>query len=211
MSTKKEIKDYTCKLIKQIKRTKSMRIQSPEAYEYFKELFKGHPDYPEKTSKMTDLKIVINPLDRSYMLKIVNSDGTEDDISWNKCIYGERKRSDIYMAMRVAVLDQINKFREAHAHVCELCHIRRCEKGFHVDHVNYFEYLQNTFMGHYETQPTEFDIHESGQKCFRKEDKEYEKAWQEYHRENAILRILCAPCNLSRPLWIGTEGTEESA
>lgn len=202
MSTKKEIKDYTSELINRLKITKSLRIQSEEAYEYFKELFKGHPDYPEKTSKMTDLKIVKGAMGKGYMLKIVNSDGTEDDISWNKCIYGREMKNVLMEAMRVAVMEQIKEFREANTNrICGICKKDTKHVETHIDHVIHFESIAKTFLEGEKEIPKEFEQNELVLKCFKEKDRDFAERWAKYHKEEAVLRLTCASCNMKRPDW----------
>ena len=38
----------------------------------------------------------------------------------------------------------------------------------------------------------------SGRRCFKPIDSIFEKEWQEFHKDNAQLRILCQKCNLTR-------------
>ncbi len=205
MKTKKEVKEYTQGLIKTLKSVRSMRVQSPESYVYFKELLKGHPENPEKTSKMTDLKIVRNKLGKGYTLMMVNKDGTEEDISWNKCIYGDFNSNYLYIAMRSAVYEQINEYRKKNKWECELCRVIGNKEGYHVDHVNYFEQLKACFLRNRTDIPETFDTNEYHQKCFREEDIKFQKEWEEYHKKNAVLRILCKKCNETRSNWDGKE------
>lgn len=204
MTEKKAIKEYTSELIKGLKKTKSVRIQSPESYVYFKELFKGHPEYPEKTARMTDLKIVKSPIGKGYMLKIVNIDGTEDDISWNKCIYGREMKNVLMEAMRVAVMEQIKEFRETNTNTkCGICKRDTKYVETHVDHEIHFEKIAKTFLEGEKEIPKEFEQDELVLKCFKETDRDFAERWAKYHREKAVLRLTCASCNMKRPDWNG--------
>ncbi len=205
MSTKKEVKEYTQALIEDLKGVRSMRVQSPEGYAYFKELLKGHPENPEKTSKMTDLKIVRNKLGKGYTLVMVNKDGTEEDISWNKCIYGREIKNVLMEAMRVGIEGQIKEFRETTEKVCTICKRDIRFEESHVDHENYFECIAKTFLKGEKEIPKTFVQNDKLQKRFLEEDKEFEERWAKYHKETAKLRLTCRPCNLHRPHWDGKE------
>ena len=46
--------------------------------------------------------------------------------------------------------------------------------------------------------PNIFEANETHSKIFNNIDNEFEKSWIDFHRTNAILRVLCKKCNLSR-------------
>lgn len=43
--------------------------------------------------------------------------------------------------------------------------------------------------------PKDFENTESNSKCFKESDKKFKEEWENYHKKNATLRILCNKCN----------------
>lgn len=140
------------------------------------------------------VKNKINP--KYYEITIINNDGTKDGISWHYCL-DKKKRDEFKVACRVAIVDQILEFKINSNLQCCLCNIS--EVKFHVDHIVHFEKLLQDFLSANKLKvPSSFDDYHDGRACFKNEDKEFEKNWQEYHAKYAQLRILCETCNLSR-------------
>ena len=94
--------------------------------------------------------------------------------------------------MRNVINDQIIEYRTAQNKlVCEFC---QSTDNPHVDHIIHFEKLMKDFIK--ENKAPETFLHECNKKIrFRQEDEAFKTKWQQYHRENATLRILCAKCN----------------
>ena len=59
LKTQKAKKEFIQKIIKDIGLCNSIKNKHPESYKIFLELFKNHPEYPEKIKDITDLKLVI--------------------------------------------------------------------------------------------------------------------------------------------------------
>lgn len=198
--TKKALTEYTKNTINSIGVCQSLRETNIIFFNFLCELFKRHPDYSNKIINMNDIFIVRNTMNPScYELQLRREDGSCEDISWRICISGKRKDS-IKAAMRAAVSDQIIAFKNRSRFCCELC--GTCEgtsHNFHVDHVVQFSSLLTAFISMHPNRPTEFGSNAYNIACFLPEDAGYERLWQEYHRSNASLRILCANCNLTRP------------
>jgi len=154
---------------------------------------------------MIDFSIQPNRITPQHLeLNMVKEGGVLADISWRKCV-DQRERDSLKVALRVAICDQIIRYKLRNEHLCALCGTSSKETLYHVDHVNHFEEI---LCGFYEflkttslTIPSTFRDIESNQKAFRPEDSTFEEAWKHYHEEKACLRILCAPCNLRRPKW----------
>ncbi len=198
--TQKALTEYTKNTINSIGICSSLKSANQAFYNFLLDLFKRHPDYPHKLMNMIDIFIVRNKMRAScYELQLRREDGSCEDISWRNCVSGKRK-DDIKAAMRSAVSDQIIDFKKRTLFCCELC--GSCEGGsqdFHVDHIIQFSDIRKTFMELHPNRPTKFGSNKYNVACFLPEDAEYERLWQDYHRSNATLRILCAKCNLTRP------------
>lgn len=178
----------------------------PAKYHLFlNDLVARHPSAKEKIGcGVSRYKLIPNPVTPQFFeLNIVRTDGSVTEVSYNKCVTGRERtvKAAFSSALRYAVNDQIMAFRWAELEKSKYC--RRCgdnlHRGIHIDHDIPFATLAENFTKLYPDLPTEFDectrIH---QHIFRASDAEYSKAWQEYHRQNAVLILSCAGCNIRR-------------
>eukprot|EP00547_Thalassionema_nitzschioides_P004207 CAMPEP_0194216238 /NCGR_PEP_ID=MMETSP0156-20130528/18600_1 /TAXON_ID=33649 /ORGANISM="Thalassionema nitzschioides, Strain L26-B" /LENGTH=278 /DNA_ID=CAMNT_0038944957 /DNA_START=117 /DNA_END=954 /DNA_ORIENTATION=+ len=206
-----ELKHYTVGLIEEIGLCFSLKQKHPDAFVYFYELFQRHPDGERKKVSMIE-DITINrfpkvprnrPMTvRDYQIFIQTSNGCVDSISWVKSMrredYSIEKK--LTSAMRHSIEDQIRSFRRSQPSVCLSC---GASTNLSVHHVNHFEALSYDFLHLYPNHPAEFaDDHITSQDTFRLQDNAYKKLWQDYHRKEAILEILCVPCNEAQPAWV---------
>lgn len=194
--TKKEATEHIRKTINEIGLCDSIKDNYKDFYDLLLDLFKKHPDYPCKTEGMIDVKIIRNKIQKQYYeLNMIKEDNTIEDISWRCCL--EARKSKIAAAYRSSVVDQILHFRKQSEDICEKCGIDNGK--FHVDHIYHFYKLVNDYEKTITTsKPTKFDTLEDNRARFSTEDRDYELAWQLYHKENATLRMLCEQCNLRR-------------
>ncbi len=195
--TQKSLKGYIQTLIHKIGLCESIKDNHNEYYQDFIELFKRHPAYPEKIFGMIDVKIRNNPKYGQKELYILYENGNCQDISYNLCITGKPK-NNLKVAMRVAIEPQIIRFRNISEYICqtETC---KSTDDLEVDHEIHFEKLYDDFMAQYNGNiPSVFDENVGHLKCFKKEDREFETKWYNYHEKNAKLRMLCKTCNRCR-------------
>lgn len=196
--TQKQLKQCVRKKIDEIGVCHSIKQFHPEEWDGFMYLFKRHSDYPEKFNGLTDIKIRYNPVYKKQLETIiVKNNGDEDDVSVLKnCITGKPKDT-LTIAMRNSIYPQIEEFKNNSIMECVLC----CNtKNIHVDHHEpQFIDLKTKFLSNWKGPlPNIFEVNGSHSKIFNNIDNEFEKSWIEFHRKNAILRILCEKCNLSR-------------
>lgn len=188
--------------------TQSLKQDNPELYTFFRALFQRHPDAERKrVAQIADIRICRFPKARrdlplaaaDHQIWTVFEDGTSDTISWLSCSRQEKTSQDICLtrSMRVAIEPQIREFRNASQQICVNCGSR---DPLSVDHINHFMGLRLDFLGSTMLRrPTTFGKAAYGGECFHPDDATFEKAWQDYHRANAKLQILCIPCNEARP------------
>ena len=138
---------------------------------------------------------------------IVMKDGSLDYLSYHSCIDGYNPVASMKKAMRNIIEDQIKAFRsnvflneniDSNTIICELCKSRLNNgSDVHIDHVTEFHKLINQFLieKNLTIIPTK-----NGSKVWDTtfEDNELVKDWSNYHLKNALLRPLCAKCNLTR-------------
>lgn len=103
----------------------------------------------------------------------------------------ERRRLDkLYGNMREVVHRFVGRFKDDHSFEgkwkCELCatSVSNCDEA-HVDHVREFRFLVEEFMTLHRDYAWSVQTHPPYQ-------------WEEWHNQNATLRILCRSCNLKR-------------
>jgi hypothetical protein len=164
-----------------------------------------HPQADNKLNGMTDLKVKHNSLNNNcYEVNVIYNDGSIKDISWILCITGKEKNqySLLMSALRYSIQDQILTFKENQfIGKCELC-LKHLTNDVHIDHVILFKIIVENFHKQNPnlSQPVTFEDARDGSNraVFSKTDELYEYAWKEYHKEHAILRVLCAKCNLQR-------------
>jgi hypothetical protein len=182
----------------------SVKLEKNAFYDELNLLLKRHPEYITKTEKMIDFKISYDLLNiKALKILILNNDGSETDISWRVAIKGIPKTSkqDLFSALRTTIMPQIYNFRKKNENICEYC--KKTEE-LHVDHVIHFEEIAQNFLNKMNLEgvkiPDNFDEIDNGTHLliFDKKDKKFRDSWYDYHQENAILRILCKSCNLTR-------------
>jgi hypothetical protein len=200
--TQKSLKEYFREVINQIGVCDSVKTKHLEKYLDFCEVFKRHPKYPDKFFNLVDVKIDYNPVYKTQLVVyIIKDNGEIDDVSvLNTCIIGKNK-NNLLVAMRVAIQPQIDEYRlKNRIDLCEKC---GSTDRIEIDHHNEkktFQMLYCDFMSINDLNiPNTFDNTEGHLKCFKKTDKLFEEKWIAYHRDNAILRMLCRKCNEYRP------------
>jgi len=201
--SQKEAKAYVSNLVNnEIGFCDSVRTFKPEYFEPLDDILKNHPNYEEKSSKMTDIKVVKNRNGHKET-HLFNDDGEETDISWADCaITGKEKTPEqlLTKSMRTSVDPQIIDYRNTATAICVFC---AKTKNLHVDHEKLFVEIKNDFLEIMKEQneniPTKFrDYERWNLKCFLEENHEFEQKWKDYHLKEATLRILCQHCNLGR-------------
>ena len=200
--TQKSLKKYFREIIDNIGVCESVKTNHPQAFSDFCEIFKRHSDYPEKFLGFNDIKIDYNPYFKNdLVVYIIKNNGDVDDVSvLNNCITGKPK-NNLKIAMRVSIQKQIDEFRNSqNIYICELCNDNeRIEIDHHSEKLPfaklYIDFMKNNTL----PIPTSFNNTISHMKCFIEADHNFEVNWLNYHKENAILRMLCRKCNNSQP------------
>ena len=176
----------------------------PSDYITLIEILKRHPDFISKTLNMCNIKIVKDALNTSGLkILIINIDESEIDISWKCAITGKHKSDKIELmsAMRSSVDEQIFNFKNKSNFICALC--PNTDK-LQVDHIIHFDEIVFNFINIMKNKnikipnlfgETDDNTH---RRCFLKANNDFKNEWITYHFENALLRILCQTCNLTR-------------
>lgn len=218
--TQASLKNHFRKIINRIGVCDSVKTTHPGDFLDFCEVFKRHSDYPGKFIGFVDIKIKYNVVfGNQLVVYIIKNNMTVDNVSVLKnCITGKpkdklRAKTKLYylkVAMRVSIQPQIEEYRRNNRRfkVCEICNLHG-HGGDHdriyIDHhseISPFAKLYNDFLEiNTFPIPASFDDTNSHMKCFKDLDYNFEKNWVQYHKENAILRMLCRRCNESQPKY----------
>ena len=196
-NSQKKLKEHVRKIIDEIGECSSIKQYHPEQWDLFMYLFERHSNYPEKFDGLIDVSIRYNPVFKNQLETIIiKNNGQKDDVSvFNNCITGKPK-DKLTIAMRTSIIPQINQFRNKSSLICELC---KSIKNIEIDHFEpQFADLKKTFLDNWkDTLPINFKQNKSHSKIFIENDINFKNEWNEYHRKNAKLRVLCKKCNLS--------------
>lgn len=131
-------------------------------------------------------------------------DGTRTGFSFLVCIDGAKDRKDVHQALRTAVKDQTIRFKfQALSKAC-ICPISGCvltEANSHVDHAfpKTFDWLVKQWMEDAMLEYRDLILTPSADMKFSNTlaDDKIRECWVEYHRENAVLRLVSIEANLS--------------
>ena len=202
--TQISLKKYFREIIDRIGLCDSVKTKYPSEFLDFCELFKRHSEYPEKFIGFVDIKINYNVVfGNQLVVYIIKDDTTVEDVSvLNNCITGKPK-DNLKIAMRVSIQPQIDEYKNNNCiKVCEICGKHDRIEIDHHSEISPFAKLYIDFMEINALPiPASFNDTKSHMKCFKELDYNFEKNWVQYHKENAILRMLCRTCNGSRPKY----------
>ena len=146
-------------------------------------------------------------------------DDSEEEFSYLKCKdYLNRDAIDVQeteawkslqSACRTAVADQVSEYWNTHEHVCTECGATDVFTEVHHDIKEFVDLLIDFDEGRTDTPRVFDDLPQAqfdglrGTRLFRACDEKYEKEFCKYHKETAVLTILCTPCNLAKPRYAG--------
>lgn len=179
------------------------------------ELIARHPERSEKmgvgiarfhvqlnqTNRMT---VAGNPVVEVIIERV---DGSRADVSWKTCVRGvaASSRQNLINAMRQAVKDDINHFKQARFRensACEICKKEMPDDfaAIHVDHDPMFIEIAEHFLASRSDSPVAFaDCPTTHAATFRDEDATFACTWRQHHNEHARLRLVHRLCNEKRP------------
>lgn len=205
--TQTECEKYTRSILTELGITDSVKNKNEEYFNYLILLCRRHPHHIHKLNKFVDFKIYQDTLNkRALALTIVNRDNTYTEISWRICISGTSKsiKTLFNSALRHCISYQIKNFKDASdLSYCRECNCSLVDKIIHIDHHEIqFIKLVEDFMELNKKNiiiPIEYNKKDlTFQTLFKDEDMWIGKLFETYHLQNATLRVLCEPCNLTR-------------
>ena len=204
--TQGEFERYVKKIIyKDIGICNDIKNTYPKKYNLLIKILERHPEFNSKTENMCNIKIVCDTLNKQALKVLIIKNDREIDISWRCAITGKHKskKSELTSALRSSIQKQIYEFRrENNNKYCELC---GSNKKLHVDHNDEvgsaFDELVLKFTKTYNIKiPNKFGETNDNthRRCFLEKDNFFKDKWVEFHRQKAILRMLCRTCNINR-------------
>ena len=214
--SKKELKKHVASMISEIGDVESLKTLNEQYFLFFIDLCKRHPNYVQKhLANIFDFRISRNVMNNNFKtVTVVKNDSSECTISWNACVLGIRVSDSkkFKESLRNSIVNQTTEFKRNANQVnskniftCELCNcsLQNLDTTqFHVDHVIHFQKLVVDFMDlHPEIEiPTNYNNNSyTSHVEFKPENAWIGLLFAQYHLRHAILRVLCARCNLTRP------------
>lgn len=173
--------------------------------EWLDKILRHHYQYKAKVGcGIKHLEVRSNPSwnGPSRGLWIVRHDGSEIDISWVVALKPMGRpdaKDDVSKAARYEVHPQIHTYHATgECDACPLCG-EQLKRGsnVHVDHETPFITLLQGFLKFKALSFEDVEVEDLVLEA-RFADRELGSEWQEYHRQNAVLRITHAQCNLAR-------------
>lgn len=133
--------------------------------------------------------------------KMVSTDinNSIDCFSWNKCIVGKDTDpiAKLKVAFRSSILSQIKEKRNSSTE-CFLCKIKdNGDTKMEIDHhkKEFCKIYEEFIIGNVCEVPTEFDSNTLDMPIFKQENQNISNAFQEFHRREADLEMLCINCH----------------
>jgi hypothetical protein len=200
--TKKDVHTYTEKLIEKKGVCEIDKLDAD--FLYFLSLYSRKPSHSDYVKNIQKFKITLDPIkkNKANHLSCVDNNNKEFIFSWRSCCDGrDTKMTDkLKEACRTSIKEQTascwyNKSK------CDGCGKNKTD-GFEVDHLNEFSKIYNDFMEINVIQiPDDFESDTiTSQYMFKKEDNNFKQSFQNYHRENAILQLLCKECHKEKTI-----------
>ena len=205
--TQGEFEKYVKKIIyEDIGICNDIKNTYPEKYDILIKILERHPEFNSKTENMCNIKIVDDILNKKALKILIANNRGYIDISWRCAITGKgkSKKSELMSAMRSSIDPQIKQYRREHnKDSCQLCdNIERLDVDHNDTKNSAFDELVLNFINENNDIeiPDKFgelndDTH---RRTFLEKDAVFKDKWVEYHKKNAVLRILCHTCNISR-------------
>lgn len=195
---------YTREIIKKIGVCNSIKNYDIQYFNFLYELFKRHPDYNIKIIDFKDITITNNFLNKNALeTNFKNNNDKIIPISWMTSCRGKTKNKEHLFndALREAITMQIIDYKNTHNNICNICSIE--SSNYDIDHEIDFKKIVLDFIKKYNiTIPENYSRKDiTNQAIFTDNDNYIKELFENYHKENSILRVLCKKCNLSRPKY----------
>jgi hypothetical protein len=164
------------------------------------ELVLMHPSYETDIDGYVSLGIRASPENpKQHQFCYAFADGRTDCFSYKNCLNGKyNRRQRLIQQFRASIHEQIAEFRNSHferGSQCPLCGsvMNSCD----IDHIVKFRDILAQFLTSKNTSidAIDFDVHTLDFSIGPQGKDEIVNEWQEFHRRNAQLRVICSACN----------------
>ena len=199
--TKKECKEYVREIIKKLNIGEKI-YKSNKLYQFFLDLVNRHPKKDFKIGCGISYFLIAFDSWKNKYVEIVRIDDTSDDFSWNSAIDKKIKTPFelLKQAMRFEINNQIldYKYRFDSPYICNIC--KNSTSLVEIDHCEIdFKDLLFNFIEKNPDCPKIFDDEPSYHSpVFKLCDKDFSEKWNEYHKINAKLQLLCVDCHTKK-------------
>lgn len=176
-----------------------------EDEDFFKELFKIHPDYDSKRGVgIASIEYGYDPYFGSRCLVLIRVDGTEQTISWLTCFKRPTPKHKVQIAFRALVAGDITALRARTVFSNVSCPLTGEKLGFNNSRVVYIEDLSfneliSEFLWFMDLEYRKVDVRvprESKTGEFIVTDKVLAAKWRKYHEEMAVTTLIYDDSNL---------------
>lgn len=165
-------------------------------FRYLYDLLARHPSSEAKIGCGVAEFFVDNSAN-SRCFHVRRTDKSEEEFSYNKCVWGPQQKQDRTKALRHAVIEQMVRFKNAEFAQESLprCAISDAQiynrQDCEVDHHPIeFQQLVKNFFAEEETEFDDIQIQKFKGGKVNMVDKELKKRWQKYHADHARMRLL---------------------
>jgi len=198
--TKKDLHEYTEKLLE--KKGICIIDNLDEDFLFFISLYSRKPSHSDYIKSIQKFRITLDPIkkNKANHLSCIDYNNKEFIFSWRACCDARDTKiiDKLKEACRTSIKEQTASCW-CNNNKCYVCGKNKTY-GFEVDHLNEFSKIFKDFMESNTLQiPDDYDSDPiTSQYMFTKEDDIFKQSFQNYHRENAILRLLCKECHRAK-------------
>ena len=193
--------------VSEMLRTLPQRVPLGDPHDSFlRDLLLRHPRATEKIKSGIKHFTIDDDHSGYVCFHLHRLDGSRSDFSFHKCLKGERQASLALGALRNAVADQVERFRDqAYQGMreipCSITGVLVAMQDCHVDHAppNTFNTLVYAWLAREQLRIDDIQVSlgADNQVLRRLLDASQSDSWRSFHESNARLRVTTAPGNLS--------------
>ena len=197
--TKTELREYT----KNVLHTKGIcRIDKTDKdYKFFYDLYLRKPSHKKYISSIIGFEINRNPIHkhRTDNLSVIDINNKKYIISWNDCCDGlDKNNADkLREACRTSIHYQVKEIWCNYTECFNCGKIKTDEEKFEVDHyTTEFCKIYDNFIKQNKLEiPDDFDSNSTSQYSFKCKNGDFQKSFEEFHKNEADLQLLCYDCH----------------
>jgi hypothetical protein len=165
---------------------------------FLMDVFNKHPYRNDKIGVGIEKFFITH--NKGIDLQFKRYDGTIDNFGWGYCTGAKKMNNNtmIIEAMRNAIKPLLYNFKIKNELKCAICGVKTLNfEKYATDHKSLpFSVISVNFINeNSEYKTISFYSPIEGSHFFKKEDKEFEDKWYDYHLHHSDFQILCNSCN----------------